>query len=137
MIFVLLTFFIIANITNGGGGGGGGGGDGVRTGLVVRALDSGSGDPGSILSRVGVCCFLEQRNIYSPKVLVIPRNRWLRLNMTEKLFTGTLNNNETNKQMAGWTGGSGIRGERRRGTGREGAGDGEKGGGGRGERGRG
>ena len=27
---------------------------GERTGLVVRALDSGSGDPGSILSRVGV-----------------------------------------------------------------------------------
>ena len=29
------------------------------------------------------------RDIYSPKVLVIPRNRWLRLNMTEKLFTRT------------------------------------------------
>ena len=27
---------------------------GGRTGLVVRALDSGSGDPGSILGRVGV-----------------------------------------------------------------------------------
>ena len=27
---------------------------GVRTGLVVRASDSGSGDPGSILGRVGV-----------------------------------------------------------------------------------
>ena len=25
---------------------------------------------------------------------VIPRNRWLRLNMTEKLFTGTLNHNQ-------------------------------------------
>ena len=36
-----LTFFL-----EGGGGG--------RTGLVVRALDSGSGDPGSILGRVGV-----------------------------------------------------------------------------------
>ena len=33
-------------------------------------------------------------DIYSPKVLVIPRNRWLRLNMTEKLFTGTLNHNQ-------------------------------------------
>ena len=32
-------------------------------------------------------------DIYSPKVLVIPRNRWLRLNMTEKLFTWTLNKN--------------------------------------------
>ena len=26
--------------------------------------------------------------------MVIPRNRWLRLNMTEKLFTGTLNKNQ-------------------------------------------
>ena len=64
-----------------------------RTGLVVRALDSGSGDPGSILGRVGVL-FPLARDIYSPKVLVIPRNRWLRLNMTEKLFTGTLNQNQ-------------------------------------------
>ena len=29
-------------------------GIGGRTGLVVRASDSGSGDPGSILGRVGV-----------------------------------------------------------------------------------
>ena len=57
-----------------------------RTGLVVRESDSGSGDPGSILSGVGVL-FPGARDIYSPKVLVIPRNRWLRLNMTEKLFT--------------------------------------------------
>ena len=28
--------------------------DGERTGLLVRASDSGSGDPGSILGRVGV-----------------------------------------------------------------------------------
>ena len=69
-----------------------------RTGLVVRASDSGSGDPGSILGRVGVL-FPSARDIYSPKVLVIPWNRWLRLNMTEKLFTGTLNKNQNkNKQ---------------------------------------
>ena len=61
---------------------------GGRTGLVVRASDSGLGDPGSILGRVGVL-FPRARDIYSPKVLVVPRNRWLRLNMTEKLFTGT------------------------------------------------
>ena len=69
------------------------GGGGGSTGLVVRASDSGSGDPGSILGRVGVF-FPWARDIYSPKVLVIPRNRWLRLNMTEKLFTGTLNHNQ-------------------------------------------
>ena len=34
------------------------------------------------------------RRIYSPKVLVIPRKRWLRPNMTEKLFTGTLRINQ-------------------------------------------
>ena len=40
-------------------------------------------------------CIALYFSIYSPKVLVIPRNRWLRLNMTEKLFTGTLNHNTT------------------------------------------
>ena len=60
---------------------------------MVRASDSRLGDPGSILGRVGVL-FPLARDIYSPKVLVIPRNRWLRLNMTEKLFTGTLNKNQ-------------------------------------------
>ena len=69
---------------------------GGRTGLVARASNSGSGDPGSILGRAGVL-FLWARDIYSPKVLVIPRNRWLRLNMTEKLFTGTLNHNKNKK----------------------------------------
>ena len=33
-----------------------------------------------------------------PKVLVIPRNRRLRLNMTEKLFTGMLNHNKKKKK---------------------------------------
>ena len=75
---------------------GGGGGRGVRTGLVVRASDSGSGDLGSILGRVGVL-FPCARDNYSQKVLVIPRNRWLRLNMTEKFFTGTLNKNQKKK----------------------------------------
>ena len=37
------------------------------------------------------------------KVLVIPRSRWLRLNMTEKLFTGTLNYNQNkNKNRTKW-----------------------------------
>ena len=38
--------------------------------------------------------FLEQETFTPQKVLVIPRNRWLHLNMTEKLFTGTLNHNK-------------------------------------------
>ena len=62
------------------------------------ASDSGSGDPGSILCRVGVL-FPCARDVYSPKVLVIPRNRWLRLNMTEKLFTGTLNHNQNKTKI--------------------------------------
>ena len=70
------------------------------TGQVVRASDSGSGDPGSILGRVGVL-FSRARDIYSPKVLVIPSNRWLRLNMTEKLFTEMLNHNQNKKQTIG------------------------------------
>ena len=72
---------------------------GERTGLMVRASDSGSEDPGSILGQVGVL-FSRARDIYSPKVLVIPRNKWLGLNMTEKLFTGTLNKNQ-NKKLNG------------------------------------
>ena len=36
------------------------------------------------------------KTLYSPKVLVIPRKRWLHPDMTEKLLTGTLNLN-TNK----------------------------------------
>ena len=67
---------------------------GGRTGLMARASDSGSGDPGSILGRVGVIVSLSKRHLLPKKVLVIPRNRWLRLNMTEKLFTGTLNHNQ-------------------------------------------
>ena len=41
-----------------------------------------------------VRCFLEQETFTPQKVRVIPRNRWLRLNMTEKLFPGTLNRNQ-------------------------------------------
>ena len=40
------------------------------------------------------------QDTYSLKVLVIPRKRWLRPDMTEKLLTGTLNlnaNNQTTK----------------------------------------
>ena len=36
---------------------------GGRTGLVVRASDSGSGDPGSILGRVGVFVSLSKRHL--------------------------------------------------------------------------
>ena len=36
---------------------------GRRTGLVVRASDSGSGDPGSILGRVGVFVSLSKRHL--------------------------------------------------------------------------
>ena len=66
---------------------------------MVRASDSGSGDPGSILGRVGVFVSLSKRHLLPKKVLVIPRNRWLRLNMTEKLFTGTLNHNKNKTKL--------------------------------------
>ena len=63
--------------------------------------------PGSILTlgklyiasfSSAICYSFSQNKV----VLVIPRNRWLRLNMTEKLFTGTLNNNKTkqNKEQS-------------------------------------
>ena len=40
-------------------------------------------------------CFVLEQGTFTPqKVLVIPRKRWLRPNMTEKLFTGTLRINQ-------------------------------------------
>ena len=36
---------------------------GGRTGIMVRASDSGSGDPGSILGRVGVFVSLSKRHL--------------------------------------------------------------------------
>ena len=39
------------------------------------------------------------KTLYSPKVLVIPRKRWLRPDMTEQLLTGTLT--QTNKYYPG------------------------------------
>ena len=41
------------------------------------------------------CCVLEQDTFTSQKVLIIPRKRSLRPDMTVKLFTGTLNKNKT------------------------------------------
>ena len=38
-----------------------------RTGLMVRASDSGSGDPGSILGRVGVFVSLSKRHLLPKK----------------------------------------------------------------------
>ena len=67
-----------------------------RTGLVVPDRET-----RVRFSAGSVCCFLEQETFTPQKVLVIRRNRWLRLNMTEKLFTGTLNHNQNkNKTKA-------------------------------------
>ena len=55
---------------------------------------------GPILTRVTVMCPWA-RHIYLSKVLVIPRKPWLRPNMTEKLFTGTLRIKSTN-QLTKW-----------------------------------
>ena len=54
---------------------------------------------GSSPTLVKPCCVLEQGTFTPPKVLVIPRKRWLRPNMTEKLFTGTLRINQPTKQV--------------------------------------
>ena len=37
--------------------------------------------------------------LFSPKVLVIHRKRWLRPDMTEKLLIGTLSSTKTNKNL--------------------------------------
>ena len=53
---------------------------------------------GSSPTRVKLCCVLEQGKFTPQKVLVIPRKRWLRPNMTEKLFTGALRINQPTNQ---------------------------------------
>ena len=52
---------------------------------------------GSIVTQVAVFCPWA-RYIYLLKVRLIPRKRWLCPDMTEKLFTWTLNRNETKKK---------------------------------------
>ena len=45
---------------------------------------------GGSISIRALCCVLEQDIYYLPKVLVIPTKRYLRPDMTDKLFTVTL-----------------------------------------------
>ena len=52
-----------------------------------RGFDSHSGRRVGSLSKIHLL----------PNVVVIPRKRWLRPDMTEKLFTGTLSKNETKR----------------------------------------
>ena len=65
---------------------------------MVNASDSGSRGRGSSPTRVKPCCVLEQGTFTPQKVLVIARKWWLRPNMTEKLFTGTLRINQPTNQ---------------------------------------
>ena len=53
---------------------------------------------GSSPTQVKPCCVHEQGTFTPQKVLVIPRKRWLRPNMTEKLFTGMLRINHPTNQ---------------------------------------
>ena len=53
---------------------------------------------GSSPTLIKQCRFLEQGTFTPQKVLVIPRKRWLRPNMTEKLFIGTLRINQPTNQ---------------------------------------
>ena len=63
---------------------------GRRGGLVVerRTLEREVGGGGVRSSLRSPCCILEQDTFTAQKVLVIPRKRWLRPDMTEKLLTG-------------------------------------------------
>ena len=65
--------------------------------LMPRTPDPEAG--GSSPTRVKQCCVLEQGTFTPQKVLIIPRKRWLRPNMTEKLFTGTLRINQPTNQQ--------------------------------------
>ena len=67
-------------------------GSAVAWWLMPRTPDPEVG--GSSPTRVKPCCVLEQGTFTPKNVLVIPRKRSLRPNMTEKLFTGTLRINQ-------------------------------------------
>ena len=66
---------------------------------MVNASDSGPRCRGSSPTRVKPCYVLEQGAFTPLKILVIPRKRWLRSNMTEKLFTGTLRVNQPTNHL--------------------------------------
>ena len=76
-------------------------GSAVAWWLMPRTPDPEVG--GSSPTRVKPCCVLEQGTYTPQKVLVIPRKRWLRPNMTEKLFTGTLRINQPTKTLSIFT----------------------------------
>ena len=67
-------------------------GSAVAWWLLPRTPDSEVG--GSSPTGVKPCCVLEQGTFTPQKVLVIPWKRWLRPNITEKMFTGTLRINQ-------------------------------------------
>lgn len=56
---------------------------------------------GSILTLGAFLCPWA-RHVYSKKIQVIPRRRWLRPDRTEKLFTRTLSKNETKQNLTSW-----------------------------------
>ena len=56
---------------------------------------SDSGERSRVRTPGPPCSVLEKDTLSSPKYWLIPRKQWLCPNMTEKLFTGTLNNNQT------------------------------------------
>ena len=69
--------------------------------LNGRVLDSGGRGPGFEPHNRCVVS-LSQDTFSSPKYWS-PRKQWRRPNMTEKLFTGTLNNNQTKPKPFGWS----------------------------------
>ena len=66
---------------------------------MVNTSDSGSKGRGFEPHSGKQCCVLEQGTFTPQKVLVIPRKQWLRPNMTEKVFTGTLRINQPTKSL--------------------------------------
>ena len=69
---------------------------GRRGGLVIERPNP-EREVGVRSSLRSPCCVLEQDTFTSQEVLVIPRKRWLRPDMTEKLFTGTLSEKRNEK----------------------------------------
>ena len=68
--------------------------------LSGRVSDSGARGPGSgVRDLPPPCCVLEQDTLLPESTGYLPRKRWLRPDMTEKLLTGTLSLNTTNHTL--------------------------------------
>ena len=70
--------------------------------LSGRASDYGAKGVWGFLKNMPPCCALNKQAVYFPKVLVIPRKRWFRPDMTARLLTEAFNHNTNKNTLPGF-----------------------------------